>query len=291
MTDRLLPYYNQELQYLRRFGAEFAREHPKIAARLRLGDDLSEDPHVSRIIESFALLAARTRLKLDDDFPEITHALLGVLYPHYLSPVPSTSVVEFSLDRRQADLVAGYTIDAGEAIETESTEDGACQYRSVYPVNLLPMTVGDAAYKGQPFQCPPCRSLAKAESVLHIQLDSFRPSVTFESMELRSLRFFIRGVSQAAMDFYELVHNDSLEVLLARSLNDPNPISLSANSISQVGFESDECLFPDQARTFSGYRLLTEYFAAPEKFMFFDIDGISPEELAGFGSTMHLFVL
>ena len=71
MTDRLLPYYNQELQYLRRFGAEFAQEHPKIAGRLRLGDDLSEDPHVSRIIESFALLAARTRLKLDDDFPDM----------------------------------------------------------------------------------------------------------------------------------------------------------------------------------------------------------------------------
>ena len=108
MTDRLLPYYNQELQYLRRFGAEFAAEHPKIAARLRLGDDLSEDPHVSRIIESFALLAARTRLKLDDDFPEVTNAMLGVLYPHYLAPIPSTAIVEFGLDPRQSDLVSGY---------------------------------------------------------------------------------------------------------------------------------------------------------------------------------------
>ena len=91
MTDRILPYYNQELEFLRRFGAQFAQEHPKIAGRLRLGDDLTDDPHVSRIIEAFALLAARTRLKIDDDFPEITHALLGVLYPHYLAPIPSTA--------------------------------------------------------------------------------------------------------------------------------------------------------------------------------------------------------
>lgn len=291
MTDRLLPYYNQELQYLRRFGAEFAQEHPKIAARLRLGDDLSEDPHVSRIIESFALLAARTRLKLDDDFPEVTHAMLGVLYPHYLAPVPSTSIVEFALDPRQADLVGGYKIDAGEGVETESTEDGVCQYRTVYPVNLFPFKVAMAAYKGQPFQCPPSPLLPKSESVLHVQLESFREGVTFETMELDSLRFFIRGISHSAMDFYELIHNDSVEVLLARSANDPHPVRLSADAIHPIGFEADECIFPSQPRTFSGYRLLTEYFAAPEKFMFFDVRGITQADLRGFGNRLHLFIL
>lgn len=291
MTDRLLPYYNQELQYLRRFGAEFAQEHPKIAARLRLGDDLSEDPHVSRIIESFALLAARTRLKLDDDFPEVTHAMLGVLYPHYLAPIPSTAVVEFALDPRQAELVGGYKIDAGEGIETESTEDGVCQYRTVYPVNLFPYRVAVAAYKGQPFQSPPSPLLPKAESVLHIQLQSFREAVAFETMEMKSLRFFIRGVSHAAMDLYELIHNDAIEVLLARSPKDPNPVRLSAGSIRPIGFEPDECIFPPQPRTFNGYRLLTEYFAAPEKFMFFDVEGIKAEDLQGFGGSLHLFIL
>ncbi|MEL7338168.1 MAG: type VI secretion system baseplate subunit TssF, partial [Planctomycetota bacterium] len=291
MTDRLLPYYNQELQYLRRFGAEFAAEHPKIAARLRLGDDLSEDPHVSRIIESFALLAARTRLKLDDDFPEVTNAMLGVLYPHYLAPIPSTAIVEFGLDPRQSDLVSGYTIAADETIETESTEDGVCQYRTVYPTQLFPFRMATATYKGQPFQCPPTPLLPKAESILHLQLDTFRENVAFESMELTTLRFFIRGVSHAAMDLYELIHNDTVEVLLARSAQDPDPVRLSAESVRAIGFESDECIFPAQPRTFSGYRLLTEYFAAPEKFMFFDIDGISPSQLQGFGQTLHVFVL
>ncbi|QDV86143.1 type VI secretion system baseplate subunit TssF [Stieleria sp.] len=291
MTDRLLPYYNQELQYLRRFGSEFAQEHPKIAARLRLGDDLSEDPHVSRIIESFALLSARTRLKLDDDFPEITHAMLGVLYPHYLAPIPSTAVVEFALDPRQAELVGGYKIAAGEGVETESTEDGACQYRTVYPVKLFPYKVAAAGYKGQPFQCPPSPLLPKAESVLHVELRSFREAITFETMEMTSLRFFIRGISHAAMDFYELIQNDSIEVLLARSPTDPKPIRLSAGAIHPIGFEADECIFPSQPRTFSGYRLLSEYFAAPEKFMFFDVKGISQESLKGFGGSLHLYVL
>ncbi|MCC9602666.1 type VI secretion system baseplate subunit TssF [Stieleria sp. JC731] len=291
MTDRLLPYYNQELQFLRRFGSEFAKQHPKIAARLRLGDDLSEDPHVSRIIESFALLSARTRLKLDDDFPEITHALLGVLYPHYLAPVPSTAIVEFSLDPRQADLVAGYDIESDSEIETDSTEDGVCQFRTVYPLKLFPMRVASASYKGQPFQSPPSPLLPKAESSVHVELQTFRESVTFEMMELDKLRFFIRGISHAAMDLYELIHNDSIEMLIAKSANDPNPIRLSKENLRVIGFESDECIFPEEPRTFSGYRLLTEYFAAPEKFMFFDICGIPKDRLKGFGNSLHLFVL
>lgn len=291
MTDRLLPYYNRELEFLRRFGAEFAREHPKIAGRLRLGDDLSEDPHVSRIIEAFALLAARTRLKIDDDFPEITHALLGVLYPHYLAPLPSTAIVEFALDHRQAELVGGYQIEAGQAVETESTEDGSCQYRTVYPVKLLPLKVTAASYKGQPFQSPPTPALGKAEAVVHVQLKSYRNSVPVSSMDLRSLRFFIRGLSHAAMDLYELVRSGTVEVLLARSPSDPQPIRLPAQSIRPVGFSESESLVPAEPRTFAGYRLLTEYFVAPEKFLFFDIDPIDPSRLEGFGDELHLYLL
>ncbi|MEO1619137.1 MAG: type VI secretion system baseplate subunit TssF [Planctomycetota bacterium] len=291
MTDRLLPYYNQELQYLRRFGAEFAAEHPKIAARLRLGDDLSEDPHVSRIIESFALLSARTRLKLDDDFPEITHALLGVLYPHYLAPIPSTAIVQFQLDPRQADLGGGYRVETGERVETESTEDGACQYRTVYPVHLFPMKMTEATYKGQPFQCPPSPAIPKSESSLHLTFETFRETTVFETVEMNSLRFYIRGVSHAAMDLYELVQNDCLDVMLARSTNDPNPVRLGKDSIHPVGFEENEALLPTQPRTFSGYRLLTEYFAAPEKFMFFDVRGITAEMLRGFENHLHLFLV
>ncbi|TWU31950.1 type VI secretion system baseplate subunit TssF [Novipirellula artificiosorum] len=291
MSDRLLPYYNQELEFLRRFGSQFASEHPKIAGRLRLGDDLSEDPHVSRIIEAFSLLAARTRLKIDDDFPEITHALLGVLYPHYLAPIPSTAVVEFSIDKRQADLVGGYGIEAGESVETESTSDGVCQFRTAYPVKLFPIGVTAASYRGQPFSCPATDAIGKSESVLHLHLNSFRSSVPIGSMDISELRFFIRGLSRASMDLYELIHGGCVEVLLAKSPDDPSPIRLSSDAIQRVGFAKDEGLLPHQARTFDGYRLLTEYFAAPEKFMFFDIKGINAKRLAGIGDSLHVFIL
>ncbi|MFC5316261.1 type VI secretion system baseplate subunit TssF, partial [Azospirillum rugosum] len=92
MSDDLIAYYNQELVHLRRSAAEFAQAHPVQAGRLRLTGDAVEDPHVARLMEAFAYLAARVRLKLDDDFPQLTEALLGVLYPHYLAPLPSAAV-------------------------------------------------------------------------------------------------------------------------------------------------------------------------------------------------------
>src|SRR6516225_9444054 len=101
MIDELLAYYNGELAYLREMGAEFAARYPKVAARLLLEADKCEDPHVERILEGVAFLTARIRHKIDDEFPEITDSLLGILYPHYQRPIPSLSVVQFVLSPDQ----------------------------------------------------------------------------------------------------------------------------------------------------------------------------------------------
>src|SRR4051812_45005316 len=98
MSEELQAYYNGELSFIRRQAAKFAEDHPKIAGRLRLGSDFCDDPHVERLIEAFAYLTARIRHKLDDDLPEISEALLGVLYPHYAAPIPSMSIIQFELD-------------------------------------------------------------------------------------------------------------------------------------------------------------------------------------------------
>ena len=108
MRDDLLLYYERELNYLRQLGAEFAEKHPKIAGRLLLDTDKgeSEDPHVERLLEAIAFLAARVHLKIDDEFPEITEALLSILYPHYIRPIPSMSIVEMHLDAEQGGTAA-----------------------------------------------------------------------------------------------------------------------------------------------------------------------------------------
>src|SRR5690606_11447622 len=141
MTEELLPYYDLELAFIRKMGAEFARANPKIAGRLRWSGDSSEDPHVSRLIEAFAFLNARTRHKLEDDFPEVSQALLGVLYPHYLNPLPSSAIAQFRIDRRQAELTGGYRIARGSAVETAPIDGQPCRFRTAYNLQLWPVEV------------------------------------------------------------------------------------------------------------------------------------------------------
>src|SRR5262245_60889880 len=116
MADDLLPYYERELSFIRQMAAEFAAKYPKIANRLMLESDQSEDPHVERLIQAFAFLAARIHHKIDDEYPEITESLLNVLYPHFLAPIPSMSVVQFILDPEQGKIAAGYKIDKGATL-------------------------------------------------------------------------------------------------------------------------------------------------------------------------------
>src|SRR6266576_5279164 len=110
MRDELLLYYERELDYLRKSAANFAEKHPKVASRLVLEPTKCEDPHVERLLEAFAFLAARVHLKIDDEFPEISDALLSIVYPHYLRPIPSMSIVEFDLDPEQGNVTTGLPI-------------------------------------------------------------------------------------------------------------------------------------------------------------------------------------
>jgi type VI secretion system protein ImpG len=110
VQDELLQYYERELAYLRRMGAEFGRQYPRVAAGLQLEPTKSDDPHVERLLEGFAFLAARVHLKLDSDFPLITEALLDTVYPEYTRPLPSLSLVQFHVDPEQGQVTTGYVI-------------------------------------------------------------------------------------------------------------------------------------------------------------------------------------
>src|ERR1039457_6557292 len=104
MRDDLLLYYERELTYMHQMGAQFADKYPKIASRLVLEPSKRDDPHVERLLESFAFLAARGHLKIDGEFPEITEALLSIVYPHFIRPLPSMSIVQFQLDPEKGKL-------------------------------------------------------------------------------------------------------------------------------------------------------------------------------------------
>ena len=217
MSDELLPYYNRELAFIRRLGAEFAEAHPKIAGRLRLGPDAAEDPHVERLIEAFAYLNARIRHKLDDDFPEITDALLGVLYPA-LSGADS-------VDGRRAIRARPRARRTGRRLhgrprsplETETIDGEPCRFRTCYPVTLWPIELtaaGSDRAAASPRRGP---GALAAAAVLRLELECFGKELTFGRRTWARCGSSSRGRRSTSFALYELMLNNTLGVALAAS--------------------------------------------------------------------------
>jgi len=272
MADGFLDKYNDELYALRKRASRFAAAFPKIAGRLRMTGDVADDPHVERLIQSFAYSAARVRQKLDDEFPELSDSLLETLYPHYLAPLPSMSVVQFEPG---ATLATVQRLARHSEILAEPINGESCRFRTTQDVEITPLAISGATLSGQPIDAPFSTASAGAASCLRISLrtTSPRPS-TFQEMGLAKLQLFISSAWQQATALYELLANNCVGMALARHADDPQAVFLPANKLKPSGFARDQAMLPYPPNSFDGYRLLTEFFALPQKFLFIDIDGL-----------------
>ncbi|MCO6051760.1 type VI secretion system baseplate subunit TssF [Mesorhizobium sp. RP14(2022)] len=271
MASGFLARYSEELTALRRRAARFAQAHPKVASRLRLSDEAADDPHVERLVQSFAFVAARVRQKLDDEFPELTGSLMETLYPHYLAPIPSMMTVRLS---PVAGLDAVQTVSRHTEISTETIENERCRFRTTQDVRLAPVALTAAKLGGQPIEAPLAPQL-KAAAVLRLSLRPTGPGGSIGASKLSSLRLHLAGAWREATALHELIANHTVGIALARHADDTEPVFLSPDRIVPAGFEAEEGMLPYPASSFMGYRLLGEFFALPQKFLFFDIEGLS----------------
>jgi type VI secretion system protein ImpG len=289
LRNELRDYYESELTFLRQVGAEFADKYPKIASRLLLESDRCEDPHVERMLEAFALLAARVHLRIDDDFPQITEALLNILYPHYLRPVPSMTVAQFHTDPESGKLTSALKIPKGTVLYSRPVEGVPCKFRTSYDTTLWPFKVSQAQWMTPDRVRPALRSSEAA--VLRVELECF-PDVSFEKLDLETLSFYLNGESSVVHALYELLCRNCVRILLRDPANPKAPVrEISARNLQPRGFGENEDVLPYPRRSFRGYRLLQEYFAFPEKFFFMSLKGLSQLQQAGFTSKAELLFM
>lgn len=291
MSEALYPYYERELLFIRQMAQQFGQRYPAAAGRLLLEPGRSGDPHIERMIESFALLAGRIHYKLDDEFPELTDALLGVLYPHYLAPIPSMAIVQFMLDADRSPLPNGFLIERGSYVRTRPVNETPCRYRTCYPALLWPVQLTGARLLPPPFPAglaPPPRTAA----ALVLQLEA-QGGMKFSDLTLETLRFFLTGDNHLITQLYELLHNHVLQVVIRpadANASQPPVVLTPEQAIRPVGFEQDESALPYPARSFPGYRLLTEFFTFPYKFHFVDVSGFQRACRAGYGRKLEMIL-
>ena len=283
----LLPYYERELAYLRRYGREFAERYPKIAGRLQLSPEGSQDPHVERLIEAFALLSARVSKRIEDDYPEFTDALLDVLYPHYLRPFPSCSIAHFDMDGVASKLSAPVRIPRGTALQSRPVSGVPCDFRSAYDVVLAPIGVQQVVYRGVA-EAPMATTLpAGVGGQISLGFQLLSDQLGFSQLGTEKLRLFLDGEPSVRAALRDALMY-GVKAAYVESDGDGRWRRLEQVPLEAVGFADNEALIDFPARSHPAYRLLTELFAYPEKFGFVDLHLPTVTAGASRRFTLHL---
>jgi type VI secretion system protein ImpG len=275
MDDALLSYYNRELNYVRKLGSEFSDKYPKIAGRLRLDKEIVEDPHVSRLIESFAFLTARIRHTLDDSFPELTEALMGILYPDYHAPLPSMSIAQFTL---LPQLFQKKVVPKGEVLRVDTVSEAQCNYKTCNETTVLPITIISANVYALPVKAPVLPDgIQRSRSVQSLLKLKIMPSEEDGVFDVNDdgLQLYINAQPTIAFKIREYLSNNVVGVAIARDAFDEDPIFLSGDVLSACGLSENEASIEFDGRASSAHRLLIEYFLLPQKFLFMRLSGLA----------------
>jgi type VI secretion system protein ImpG len=259
--DELFAQYERELVTMRQLCREYAERYPKVAAKLQLGGETCDDPHVERLIQSVALLCARVSKRLDDSYPQFTEALLNLLFPHYLRPFPSCAIVRFLPDASGS---AG-NVPRGTLLESAPVRDVHCTFQTAYDVT------------------PPAAAItfARFDAVIRAPSSTRLPPGSAASIGIgfasaaagtpAPLRIYLDGDASFCAALRDALFMRTVSAYVQAEADGPW-LPLAALPIAPVGFADDDALIPFNARSHRAYRILAEYFAFPEKFNFFDID-------------------
>jgi len=295
MDPRLLRYYNEELRHLREMGAEFAQQFPKIAARLGIEGLEVTDPYIERLLEGFAFLAGRIQLKLDAEFPRFTQRLLEIVYPQFLAPTPAMLIAQLQPDLGDPSLATGVKIARGSIMQSMAGKGGntTCEFRSAHELTMWPLELTQVEYFTHAADLPMAAvpEWRKYRAGLRLRMRS-TAGLDFSQLALADLRLHFAGIDDVAYRLHELVCGHALGVLV---LPTKRPAAwheaVDGDCIEPAGFDDDQALLPQTLHGFEGYRVLQEYFAFPQRFLFFDLLGIGDALRKHEGNEVDIVIL
>lgn len=255
---KLNRFYRDELSFLRLQGREFADAHPQLT---RFLSEQSTDPDVERLLEGFAFLTGKLREKVEDEFPELTHSLLNILWPNYLRPVPSCTIMKFdpllhAISERQR--VERHTEIKSRPVGN-AIRQTQCRFRTCRTVDVFPISVAEVYAEHS-------REVSSVTVDLALHTDQ-----SLNALGLDVLRFYLGGDDHTSETLYLWLNHylAGIELVVGNSV-----YRLPSASLRPVGFEADEALLPYPKNAYPGYRILQEYLSFPGAFRFVDVTGL-----------------
>jgi type VI secretion system protein ImpG len=293
VDPRLLRYYNEELAYLRDGAREFGEEHEAVAARLGLKTPTDPDPYVERLLEGVAFLGARVQLKMADQYPEFTQHLLAAIQPHYLAPMPSICVAGFEPKENDPVLANGYVVPRGTPLVATASDHGnaAITFTTGHAVKLYPLKISEVEFLGSRAAVASFAAAGnvRAECGLRLRFEA-TGQIPLEKLLIDDLPLYLDGSEAVPGELYRQIIGETISVLAKPAASaSAKPVPLPQPE--QVGFDDDEALLPAEERSFRGYRLLSEFFACPERFLFIRLRGLAKAFAAAQGGAVDIVLL
>jgi len=257
-------YYIKELNSLRVEGAQFAKTNPGLSSYLAKE---GQDPDVERMLEGFAFLTGKLRQKFDEELPEVSHNLVQLLWPNYIRPVPSYTVVQF--DSLKHD-VKNQKISKGMQILSKSSSEGiVCKFQTCFETEVMPLELKEIEYLtyGQ-------------KSSIELDLKMSVPGELID-VNFQTLRVFLGGSKFMAKELYLYLNRyvEKIEVIVKdKEGREIDKMNLPKNSVSEVGFSPNETIVPYPRNVFDGYVMLQEYFCFQDKHLFIDVKNMEKIE-------------
>ncbi|UVO07458.1 type VI secretion system baseplate subunit TssF [Pectobacterium polonicum] len=246
-------FFRDELTYLRLQGREFAKAHPELT---RFLSEQTTDPDVERLLEGFAFLTGSLRAKIEDEFPELTHGLLGMLWPNYLRPVPSMTIMQFSV--LPGAIAQPAFVERGCELDSLPIDDVVCHFQTCHDAWIYPADIREI-------------KVQSGNDLSTITLDvGLHGPLSLSDLQLDKLRFYLGGDTYTAYELYFWIASQLSHIELEV---DGQRFRQEASVLKTVGFEREDALLPYPGNVYSGYRILQEYFCFPESFLFFQLAG------------------
>lgn len=268
--DELLQYYERELGTLHAHNQAFARRYLAIAGALGIvGSDLgtTDDPHLARMLQAFAMFNARTAKRLADGFGSFSETLLEVNFPHYLRPFPACAIARIDNDLAAVSELA--VIPRGTLMHAAEHQGVACKFTTAYDVAVAPLRLSEVRFQSIVAAPPAVRMPPDLGAAISITLEATGATSTLDGLPLPALRLFLDGEPSFCATL-----RDSLFLRARSAYVEVDGVwhALDVVPLHPVGFAAEDALMPAMAASHPAYRLLGEWFAFPDKFNFVDLD-------------------
>ncbi|OED43357.1 hypothetical protein ACH42_10285 [Endozoicomonas sp. (ex Bugula neritina AB1)] len=270
MSDSLMGWYEKELGLLLEGGAQFSKKHPELARHLGSNTDGVDDPHVARVVESFALLTAHLSRQQSEESVNIYSSLLDIVFPLCVQTMPSASQIRIAPSKNHPSVSV---LPSGTRFRAYIDDDRYCQFHTTSDLELCPFDIIDSSIEMRPFGREGIRYPKQAEAILALELHMLDTSLSFGDLgDFTELTIHFKGLSRLQAMMYDFLCRDLCKIILVDDSG--MQVTLPLGGFSPVGFNAKDSMITHDNTNLIDYQMMAELFTWPELFYGFRLAGI-----------------